>query len=288
MSTFNGDGDLQAVVRGSNNGFPASAMDDQTSFFASFTFQQDDFSVLNALTFPDLFETTRVLDELEELYKPFYPQTILSSPISVSRGENEPEKPKEKEPFTGTPVVVGSSTDHGVKYRRRSYYRCSSSKGCLARKQVERSPTDPEMFVITYAAEHSHSQPTCRNPLAGGTRRRLPNPRSSSCGDPGELKPAGPCFSPISAAALSPPAPSPTETTEEDELSQRLQDGIIKKESMEEDNDDEDDEDQRMGEASERNGLLINDAITSDEFFVGFEELDRLISDLAYNGDLHA
>ncbi|GMJ00309.1 hypothetical protein like AT4G01250 [Hibiscus trionum] len=52
----------------------------------------------------------------------------------------------------------------------RSYYRCSSSKGCLARKQVERSCSDPGVFIITYTAEHSHGHPTRRNSLAGSTR----------------------------------------------------------------------------------------------------------------------
>ncbi|XP_028774855.1 probable WRKY transcription factor 29 isoform X2 [Neltuma alba] len=41
----------------------------------------------------------------------------------------------------------------------RSYYRCSSSKGCLARKQVERSHLDPEVFIVTYTAEHSDHHP---------------------------------------------------------------------------------------------------------------------------------
>ncbi|GFZ01332.1 hypothetical protein Acr_14g0009670 [Actinidia rufa] len=66
-----GDGDLQAVVRGYSN--PSTS-------FAPFTLQQDadDFDLS---TFPDaLFESTRVLDELEELYKPFYP--LLNNPLS--------------------------------------------------------------------------------------------------------------------------------------------------------------------------------------------------------------
>lgn len=52
----------------------------------------------------------------------------------------------------------------------RGYYRCSSSKGCSARKQVERSRTNPNMLVITYTSEHNHPWPTQRNALAGSTR----------------------------------------------------------------------------------------------------------------------
>ncbi|CAN6288647.1 unnamed protein product [Urochloa humidicola] len=52
----------------------------------------------------------------------------------------------------------------------RGYYRCSSSKGCSARKQVERSRTDPSMLVITYTSDHNHPWPTQRNALAGSIR----------------------------------------------------------------------------------------------------------------------
>ncbi|XWS12489.1 hypothetical protein CRYUN_Cryun37aG0092600 [Craigia yunnanensis] len=48
----------------------------------------------------------------------------------------------------------------------RGYYRCSSSKGCPARKQVERSRVDPTMLVITYSCEHNHPWPASRNNTA--------------------------------------------------------------------------------------------------------------------------
>ncbi|XAR59270.1 hypothetical protein NMG60_11015014 [Bertholletia excelsa] len=44
----------------------------------------------------------------------------------------------------------------------RGYYRCSSSKGCPARKQVERSREDPTLLVVTYAFEHNHPSPAGR------------------------------------------------------------------------------------------------------------------------------
>ncbi|KAK3035055.1 hypothetical protein RJ639_034845 [Escallonia herrerae] len=43
------------------------------------------------------------------------------------------------------------------------YPRCSSSKGCPARKQVERSRMDPTMLVVTYSCEHNHPWPASRN-----------------------------------------------------------------------------------------------------------------------------
>lgn len=45
----------------------------------------------------------------------------------------------------------------------RGYYRCSSSKGCPARKQVERSSADPNMLIVTYSCDHNHSPPSSRN-----------------------------------------------------------------------------------------------------------------------------
>lgn len=42
----------------------------------------------------------------------------------------------------------------------RGYYRCSSSKGCPARKQVERNRLDPTKLLITYSCEHNHPLPT--------------------------------------------------------------------------------------------------------------------------------
>lgn len=64
----------------------------------------------------------------------------------------------------------------------RGYYRCSSSKGCSARKQVERSRTDPNMLVITYTSEHNHPWPTQRNALAGSTRSQPPKSNATSKG----------------------------------------------------------------------------------------------------------
>ncbi|XP_014510373.1 probable WRKY transcription factor 15 isoform X1 [Vigna radiata var. radiata] len=39
----------------------------------------------------------------------------------------------------------------------RGYYKCSSVRGCPARKHVERALDDPAMLVVTYEGEHSHS-----------------------------------------------------------------------------------------------------------------------------------
>ncbi|OVA11324.1 DNA-binding WRKY [Macleaya cordata] len=50
----------------------------------------------------------------------------------------------------------------------------------MAKKLVERSFSDPAMFVVTYKAEHNHPVPTHRNSLAGSTRNKLVNSATST------------------------------------------------------------------------------------------------------------
>nr|QCV57314.1 WRKY transcription factor [Fagopyrum tataricum] len=42
----------------------------------------------------------------------------------------------------------------------RGYYKCSTVRGCPARKHVERALDDPAMLIVTYEGEHNHSLPT--------------------------------------------------------------------------------------------------------------------------------
>ncbi|KAJ8442051.1 hypothetical protein Cgig2_007889 [Carnegiea gigantea] len=46
----------------------------------------------------------------------------------------------------------------------RNYYRCSTSKGCTARKQVERSPVERNTYLVTYTGQHYHARPPLRTP----------------------------------------------------------------------------------------------------------------------------
>ncbi|KAL8494489.1 hypothetical protein ACS0TY_025334 [Phlomoides rotata] len=39
----------------------------------------------------------------------------------------------------------------------RGYYKCSSLRGCPARKHVERALDDPTMLIVTYEGEHNHA-----------------------------------------------------------------------------------------------------------------------------------
>ncbi|GAV76133.1 WRKY domain-containing protein [Cephalotus follicularis] len=279
--------DLQAVVRGcSTNDAAANMLDNNpSSFFAPLSLEQDhDF----LLSFPEFCgsNTTSVFDELEDLYKPFYPmlqphspQTSLASSFSVANEEQEQKKQqppvesdisatrndivtnavKSKRRKNQNKMVVEQVTAEGLlsdkwawrKYGQkpikgspypRSYYRCSSSKGCLARKQVERDPTDPRFFIVTYTAEHSHTHPTRRNCLAGSTRNKSSTPKVS----PHMTIPAD--------TVASPTTPSMASTEDEN----------VKK------------DEEQMLEDDQSNTSVMQDMMFSDDMYPSFEDMERL------------
>ncbi|XP_061990716.1 probable WRKY transcription factor 11 [Rosa rugosa] len=50
----------------------------------------------------------------------------------------------------------------------RGYYKCSSVRGCPARKHVERAQDDPTMLIVTYEAEHRHPHPQQSSSVPAG------------------------------------------------------------------------------------------------------------------------
>lgn len=48
----------------------------------------------------------------------------------------------------------------------RGYYKCSSVRGCPARKHVERALDDPAMLIVTYEGDHNHSHSATETPAA--------------------------------------------------------------------------------------------------------------------------
>ncbi|XP_048140860.1 WRKY transcription factor 22-like [Rhodamnia argentea] len=132
----------------------------------------------------------------------------------------------------------------------RSYYRCSSSKGCLARKQVERNRSDPEIFIVTYTSEHNHPAPTHRSSLAGSTRPKTLTPETEVSVDSAATATTNPVTSAEEEAVLAPQSTS-SESGEEKEDSQSS--GML-------DNDGEDE--------SGSSGVAV-----SDDFFAGLEGL---------------
>lgn len=138
--------------------------------------------------------------------------------------------------------------------KNRGYYRCSSSKGCLARKQVERNRSDPGMFIVTYTAEHNHPAPTHRNSLAGSTRQKPTSAAvAAAVGDagnsPSAVKPSSPATSVEEEVAAAQAQSITTESKEGQESSTLMMD---------------DEEEDEFG--------FFDDAV-SDDFFVGLEGL---------------
>ncbi|XP_072082097.1 probable WRKY transcription factor 69 isoform X1 [Arachis hypogaea] len=75
---------------------------------------------------------------------------------SKSKGESYPPSDSWAWRKYGQKPIKGSPYPRG-------YYRCSSSKGCPARKQVERSRVDPTKLIVTYNYEHNHSLPVTKS-----------------------------------------------------------------------------------------------------------------------------
>nr|QWQ79556.1 WRKY transcription factor protein 38 [Zanthoxylum armatum] len=126
----------------------------------------------------------------------------------------------------------------------RSYYRCSSSKGCLARKQVERSSTDPGIFIITYSAEHNHTHPTRRSSLAGSIRNKASMTRDPAKEEP--LEPTGEIETPLVTA---------------------IEDEFVHQENK------------NVFEDGEGTELVMPDMIFSDELFPSLEDLEEILLD---------
>ncbi|CAH1430247.1 unnamed protein product [Lactuca virosa] len=153
---------------------------------------------------------------LEEVYKEGCSQRLSTMATAVVSGDDEQlpvfdgscdsfssETPSRKRKNQQKKVVVEltqeelcSDTWAWRKYGQkpikgspfpRNYYKCSTTKACGARKQVEQSHVDPTVFIVSYSGEHMHPRPTHRSPLAGSTRSNkstmahLPPPISDDC-----------------------------------------------------------------------------------------------------------
>ncbi|GFQ01558.1 probable WRKY transcription factor 35 [Phtheirospermum japonicum] len=80
--------------------------------------------------------------------------------VAVKMEEND----KRQQRNEGPPLDCWSWRKYGQKPIKgspypRGYYRCSTSKGCSAKKQVERCKTDSSMLIITYTSTHNHPGP---------------------------------------------------------------------------------------------------------------------------------
>ncbi|MFQ6626780.1 hypothetical protein Gotur_006148 [Gossypium turneri] len=294
------DWDLHAVVRGcatvttttSSSGGGCGGVAANSSLMADF-YPQSRFSSFGSQEepfqgqfscFPNQFEAKNAMEELHELYKPFFPK---SQPQRKQQQEHQQVKPKLSQVGSVTTASSSTSTNNSRSKRRknqlkrvchvppeglssdvwawrkygqkpikgspypRGYYRCSSSKGCLARKQVERHRSDPNMFIVTYTAEHNHPAPTHRNSLAGSTRQKPFTPQTVTAGD--SVKPSS-----------SKPADSLSPTTSVDE-------GVVVQSTKVHSREDlvEDEGEDEFG---------MSDTAVSDDFFEGLEGLAEIVT----------
>ncbi|XP_076921166.1 WRKY transcription factor 22-like [Bidens hawaiensis] len=109
------------------------------------------------------------------------PMLTDSHSFSMSGSSTRPRKRKnqEKTVFQLTQDQLNNDLWAWRKYGQkpikgspfpRNYYRCSTTKACGAKKQVERSLMDSNIFIVSYSGEHIHPRPTHRSSLAGTTR----------------------------------------------------------------------------------------------------------------------
>lgn len=179
------DWDLNAVVRGYTAA--GGTIPDSSRALSSSEFQQQD-CYFPCFQNPD--------SELQDLYKPYFPNSQMvvdlksqhcsslcqnHQPFSVSPTPKSSHNPNPRSKIRKNHLKkvchvsaeklssdVWSWRKYGQKPIKgspypRGYYRCSTSKGCLARKQVERNRSDPGMFIVTYTAEHNHPAPAHRS-----------------------------------------------------------------------------------------------------------------------------
>lgn len=81
--------------------------------------------------------------------------------VTVKIDENEYEKKQKNE---GPPSDCWSWRKYGQKPIKgspypRGYYKCSTSKSCSAKKQVERCKTNASLLIVTYTSTHNHPSP---------------------------------------------------------------------------------------------------------------------------------
>ncbi|XP_045792456.1 WRKY transcription factor 22-like [Trifolium pratense] len=231
-------------------------------------------------------ETKSSIEELHDLCKPFFlkPQPLSSNSFSYSSpSPKSPHILQPKQHHHAVSATTPRSKRRKIQHKKvcevkaenlssdiwawrkygqkpikgspypRGYYRCSSTKGCPARKQVERKKSDPTMFIVTYTGEHSHLAPTHRNSLAGSTRQKPLSPKTITAEDSSQpfAKQVSP---PISGAEEENGTPLSTKSDSKEDLEDLMNDDDVE------------------------NEFELSDMVVSDDFFEGLDELEGFTS----------
>ncbi|XP_068660216.1 probable WRKY transcription factor 69 [Aristolochia californica] len=98
-------------------------------------------------------------------------KTVVTMTIEADTGKQKGE---------GPPSDLWSWRKYGQKPIKgspypRGYYRCSTSKGCSAKKQVERCRTDASKLIITYTSTHNHPGPDLLSDITKQPHQEQPN-----------------------------------------------------------------------------------------------------------------
>ncbi|KAL8148338.1 putative WRKY transcription factor 27 [Apium graveolens] len=244
-----GDWDLYAVVRScttstsvDNHHMGEEQEEKEQPFSDQFSFQNDNYADPVSYT----LQNTTLDYGLEEIHQPF------SNNNADYENEQVINNPQHQEPKSNTftlPITNPSGSTMRSRRRKnqhlkmvyqmtqeelsgdtwawrkygqkpikgspypRNYYRCSTLKGCPARKQVEGSPTDSTIFIVSYTGEHAHPRPTHRSSLAGSTRSKFSaaaalnniiKSTTTSCESSSVAPTFSPSTSPHSALTFSP------------------------------------------------------------------------------------
>ncbi|KAL0798217.1 hypothetical protein Bca101_053391 [Brassica carinata] len=92
------------------------------------------------------------------------------SSIFLTSAPSQPVTSSGKPPLAGHPYrkrclehehsedFSGKISGSPCPCKKRGYYKCSTFRGCPARKHVERALDDPAMLIVTYEGEHRHNQ----------------------------------------------------------------------------------------------------------------------------------
>ncbi|KAL5727176.1 WRKY Transcription Factor [Ranunculus cassubicifolius] len=226
-------------------------------------------NISSSISLPSSLHHSQLKSELQQQQIQPPKRSISTSAITPrpKRRKNQQKKVVCQVPAEGLSSDMWAWRKYGQKPIKgspypRGYYRCSSSKGCLARKQVERSRTDPLMFIITYTAEHNHPVPTHRNSLAGSTRHKLsaqqnPSTSTTKTNTTAISKPS----TSSSPLGLSPVTPLTTSMEEEDDDSH----SHSHSHSHQKDGEIEDDDDDL--------GISQLQALMNDDLFMELDEL---------------
>lgn len=134
----------------------------------------------------------------------------------------------------------------------------------MARKQVEESCSNPGMFIITYSAEHNHSQPTRRSSLAGTNRQKFSALKRTSSGESCVSSTA----TPKEHSSFSPSSRPVDEVQVMKKIKHEKKDRIIEDEQL---------------MSGDDHDFVIPDSILTDDFFAGFDnDLDGLVSNASF------